>query len=93
MSQVAVERTLGKLVTDESFRERFFTDPVAASFKAGLELSRTELDALARLSKRTLARFGRLLDDRICRLSVEGDGPPAVPRRNEDGGPGSVAKP
>jgi hypothetical protein len=77
MSQVAVERTLGKLVTDESFRERFFTDPVAASFKAGLDLSRAELDALAHLSKRTLARFGRLLDDRICRLPVEGDGPPA----------------
>jgi hypothetical protein len=77
MSQGAVERTLGKLVTDESFREQFFTDPAAASFKAGLDLSRAELDALARLSKRTLARFARSLDDRICRLPVQGDGPPA----------------
>ena len=27
MSQHAVERTLGKLLTDEAFRERFFTTP------------------------------------------------------------------
>ncbi len=77
MSQAAVERTLGKLVTDEIFRDRFFMDPAAASFNAGLALSRTELDALAHLSKRTLARFSRLLDDRIRRLPVEGDEPPA----------------
>ena len=94
MSQAAVERALGKLVTDESFRDRFFMDPAAASFNAGLTLSQAELDALARLPKAALTQFNRLLDDRICRLSVDGeerpvpaggldaeaDGPPADSR-------------
>jgi hypothetical protein len=77
MGQGAVERALGKLLTDESFRDQFFNDPPAASFNAGLDLSRAELEALARLPKAALARFSRLLDDRICRLPVQGDGPPA----------------
>ena len=88
MSQGAVERTLGKLVTDESFRARFFIYPAAASFQARLDLSPTELDALARLSKKMVADFSRCLDDRICRLFAEGahsesvslDGPQAAPR-------------
>ena len=72
MSQGAVEKALGKLVTDESFRNRFFTDPVTASFNAGLDLSRAELDALTQVPKTALVRFSRLLDDRICRLSLDG---------------------
>jgi putative modified peptide len=47
MSQAAVERTLGKLVTDEAFRARFFRNPAAASFGAGLELSQAEVEALS----------------------------------------------
>lgn len=95
MSQTAVERALGKLVTDDSFRDRFFSDPSAASFSAGLDLSRAELDALARLSKRALARFGRLLDDRICRLPVEGEERPApvAAAAPEGGGPATDAEP
>ena len=46
MGQAAVERILGKLLTDETFRVQFFRDPAAASFSAGLEISRAELDAL-----------------------------------------------
>ncbi len=40
MSQEAVERTLGKLLTDECFRERFFTTPrvsALSSFSASLD--------------------------------------------------------
>ncbi len=48
MSQAAVEKALGKLITDEGFRRRFFKDPAAASFAAWLELSQAELDALLR---------------------------------------------
>ena len=77
MSQAAVERTLGKLITDECFRARFFKDPEAASFHAGLELSRVELDALSRLPKKLLAEFGGWLDDRICRLTPGGEDQPA----------------
>lgn len=73
MSQGAVEKALGKLVTDESFRERFFRDPSSASFYAGLELSREELNALSRLPKKALDRFSQWLDDRICRLPLDED--------------------
>ena len=73
MSQAAVEKALGKLVTDEAFRDRFFTDPAVASFNAGLELSGTELDALSRLPEKALTQFSRWLDDRIRRLPLDSD--------------------
>ena len=71
MSQVAVEKTLGKLVTDATFRTRFFRDPAAASFLAGLELSRAEVDALSRLPVEAIERFSICLDHRICRCVLE----------------------
>ncbi len=71
MSQHAVERTIGKLITDPAFRGRFFRDPGAASLCAGLDLSPTELDALARMSPRLLAQISASLDSRICRLAIE----------------------
>ena len=74
MSQAAVERALGKLITDECFRRRFFKDPAAASFAAGLELSRSEMDALTTLSVKALARFSARLDLRICRLPLDEEG-------------------
>ncbi len=70
MSQQAVERAIGKLVTDAAFRGRFFRDPAAASLCAGLELSATELEALARISPRLLERLSATLDDRVRRLVV-----------------------
>lgn len=72
MSQAAVERVLGKLITDDAFRHRFFADPAGASFGAGFELSVAELDALTRLPRKALARFTRLVDDRICRVAADG---------------------
>ncbi|HSB77688.1 MAG TPA: Os1348 family NHLP clan protein [Candidatus Methylomirabilis sp.] len=71
MCQAAVEKTLGKLATDETFRARFFRDPAAASFSAGLELSRAELDALSRLPVEAIVQFSASLDDRIRRLPLE----------------------
>ncbi len=73
MSQAAVERVLGKLVTDESFRARFFLDPAVVSFSAGLELSQAEVDALSRLPAEAIAKFSAYVDARICRLPSEGD--------------------
>ncbi len=70
MSQRAVERTLGKLVTDESFREEFFRDPASATLHAGLELTGEELDALSRIPRSALAALSARLDDRICRLHI-----------------------
>ena len=70
MSQRAVEQALGKLITDEGFREAFFADPAGAAMRAGLELSVPELDALRRLPRRTLDGLCACVDDRICRLYV-----------------------
>jgi hypothetical protein len=72
MSQRGVERALGKLVTDEAFREAYFQDPDAAAWRAGIELSREEAAALSRIPRRLLAAITRQLDDRICRLALPG---------------------
>lgn len=70
MSQRAVERALGKLITDEDFREAFFSDPVAACVGIGVELSGGELEALCRIPRTALEDFCRRVDDRICRLHI-----------------------
>ena len=69
MSQRAVERAIGKLVTDEAFRERFATDPAGASLEAGLALSSTELAALVHIPAEALAQLAERVDDRIRRLA------------------------
>ena len=70
MSQQAVERAIGKLTTDEAFREAFFADPARASLEAGLQLSPCEVNALRRISAESLRRFSDGLDDGICRLQL-----------------------
>jgi hypothetical protein len=70
MSQQAVEQTLGKLLTDESFRERFFTTPRETVWATGLRLSDIELAALSGLSRSALRAFSARLDARICRLCL-----------------------
>ena len=78
MSQRVVERAVGKLVTDEGFRDAFFRNPKVASLQAGLELSTEELDALSRIPPAALAALSSRLDDRICRLHI-----PVEPAREE----------
>ena len=73
MTQQAVERALGKLLTDENFRERFFENPEAASWEAGLALSPIEIEALSRVSRSALARLHDDLDKRISRPSLDPD--------------------
>src|SRR5262249_33298834 len=72
MSQRAVEHVLGKLVSDEGFRESFLADPAATAARAGLALTARELDALRRIPSEALACLGARLDDRTCRLYVRG---------------------
>ena len=82
MTQQAVERVLGKLLTDEAFRDRFFAAPEAACWEAGLALSAVELEALARLSREELARFADAIDERISRPCLDPAWrEPAKPRR------------
>jgi hypothetical protein len=73
MSQKIVERAVGKLVTDEGFRNRFFKNPMKALVNEGLDLSRGELEALARIPQEALAALCERMDDRICRLHLPGE--------------------
>ena len=70
MSQRAVERVLGRLITDEGFREAFFMDAGGALAPYAAELTPDELDALRRVPREALAALEARLDDRICRLCV-----------------------
>ena len=71
MTQQAVERAIGKLVTDAEFRDRFYVNPEATTWEAGLPLSRVELEALSTLSRDAVVRFSADLDARICRVSLD----------------------
>jgi hypothetical protein len=68
MSQLAVEQTLGRLLTDAAFRRRFFEDPSRAALLSGLTLSAEERDALLHLPQAEMTALSQRLDDRICRL-------------------------
>ncbi len=71
MSQRDVERTLGRLLTDQGFRDDFFRDPAQACLAIGLELAPPEVEALLRVSRASLTSLGARLDDRICRLHIQ----------------------
>jgi hypothetical protein len=71
MSQRDVERTLGRLLTDQDFRDEFFLDPARASLTLGIQLASHELEALFRVPRPALASLGARLDDRICRLHIQ----------------------
>jgi hypothetical protein len=71
MTQQAVERAIGKLVTDAEFRERFYVNAEKATWDAGLPLSGMELAALCALSRDAVVRFSERLDVRICRVSLD----------------------
>jgi hypothetical protein len=71
MSQRDVERTLGRLLTDEGFRDEFFLEPGRACLPLGIQLAPHELEALLRVPRPMLASLGARLDDRICRLHIQ----------------------
>jgi hypothetical protein len=70
MSQRDVERTLGRLLTDQDFRDEFFLDPARASLTLGNQLTPHEVEALLRVPRSTFATLGARLDNRICRLHI-----------------------
>jgi hypothetical protein len=51
VTQQAVERAPGKLLTDENFREQFFASPELACWEAGFALSPVERGGLARVER------------------------------------------
>jgi hypothetical protein len=68
VSQQGVERTLGKLLTDPAFRERFFAEPGLACWEAGLQLTAVELEALSAISRAGLLHVAGQLDSAFAGL-------------------------
>ena len=71
MSQRDVERALGRLLTDQGFRDDFFLEPAHACLALGIQLTPQEVEALLRVQLPALASLGARLDDRICRLHIQ----------------------
>ena len=77
MSQRSVEQVIGRLATDEDFRQRFERSRETALWEAianGLELTAVERGALLDLDVDAAERFAGCLDPRIQKISL---------RRNE----------
>lgn len=75
MSQSNVERILGRLVSDEGYRRRFWSDPaaaLAAFVAAGGELNPCERRALAALGRDDVERFAAALDPCIQKSDLNG---------------------
>ena len=68
MSQCDVERALGRLLTDDAFREDFFEIPGGACLLLGLHLVPSEMEALLLVPREAIADLAGRLDDRLCRF-------------------------
>lgn len=73
MSQGNVERIVGRLVTDERFRRRFWqerTTTLAELIEAGCELNPCEQRALAAISQESVESFAAALDPRLQKTDL-----------------------
>jgi hypothetical protein len=75
MSQDAVERVLGRLLTDDKFRRRAACALAEACREEGYSLTREELGAIRQQDLKALADLARQLDSSIKRFCYR----PAAP--------------
>lgn len=75
MSQEAVERVLGRLLTDQSFRERAAQSLAQACLEAGYQLSPEELRAVRGQDLELLAELAKQMDGGIKRFCHPGAEP------------------
>ena len=74
MSHNGVESVIGKLVTDERFRERFFVDARGALDELkgrGCEVTAVEIAALLTIDPAALDAFAAGMDPRLQKLDVQ----------------------
>ena len=74
MAQRIVEMVIGRLITDEEFRERFSNHPEAtllALCDFGFELSRTEIAALVNTNRLIWQTAADALDPRLQKASLD----------------------
>ncbi len=67
MSQEAVERVLGRLITDEGFRRAVGDSLEAACVRQGYNLSRTELRFLSKLELKRMSALAAHINPGLCR--------------------------
>lgn len=88
MSQLAVERILGRLLTDTEFRTAFLVQPVEVSRDQGFDLTPVELAALSGVDEQALLALAAQLDPKIVRAMTRhlgnGDGRLGLPPNARD---------
>jgi hypothetical protein len=67
MSQKAVESFIGRLVTDDQFRQMASNSLSDACAAIGLELTPTEMNFLSRMKISRIADLCRCIDPGLCR--------------------------
>jgi len=80
MAQKAVETLLGRLLTDEDFRRRFFEEPAAVCRQEALDVTSRELEAILAVDEVRFAQFAKQLDARIVRATLRRDAGTVVTR-------------
>jgi hypothetical protein len=74
MSHRSVERTIGRLVTDDGFRRRFIENPalvIDEVVASGLDLNPCERRALVAIDPRLASQFAEALDPSLQRIEAE----------------------
>jgi hypothetical protein len=69
LSQIATEQALGRLISDDAFRDEFYENPEAALDRLRLKLTPVELTALLGIERDIVEVLARRLDDRIRRAT------------------------
>jgi len=70
MSQEAVERILGRMLTDRRFSALASKSLETAILQEGFQLTPVELRLLSALDMKSVARLAARLDPRLCRADV-----------------------
>lgn len=74
MAQRTIEMLIGRLITDEEFRNEFLRDPEKTLIEVnelGLDLSRTEIAALISTDPTLWARTADAIDPRLQKASFK----------------------
>ena len=78
MSHKCVEAIIGKLATDEAFRQRFIEDPTTAVAELrrwlGYELTPVEAEALTAMDPDVICTFANGIDHRLQKVDLGSNG-------------------